>query len=76
MKIRTKTAAERERDRAIWKPKFALFPTKVDDGDWRWLEWILVREVIVGAFPHRFHRNQHKAVDKVEFWPPLRPKQK
>jgi hypothetical protein len=70
MKIRTMTASERAEERKIWKPKFAIFPIKVDDGDWRWLEWVLVREVVTGEFPTSRLINQHKATDKPDFWPP------
>lgn len=70
MKIKTKTSAEAKADREEWKPLFALFPVKVDDGDWRWLEWVEYRELTTSREFVVSTTIQRRAMGAEKFWPP------
>lgn len=70
MKIKTKTSSEAATAREAWKPLFALFPVKVDDGDWRWLEVVEYRELTTVRNHVCTTTIQRRAIGSDKFWPP------
>ena len=70
MKIKTDTIAQARARREAWKRKFALFPVKVADGRWCWLEMVEVREVSTCRNFVWLTTVQHRAIGSTEFFPP------
>lgn len=71
MKIRTKTTDQGRKDREAWKPVFALLPAKVNDGDWRWLEMVEIREITQVVNRVAITTVQRRAPGSENFWPPF-----
>lgn len=70
MRIKTLTIAEAKAARESWRRKFALFPVRVADGEWRWLEFVERRELSTVSHFVRAFTVQHRAPGAVDFYPP------
>lgn len=57
-----KTSIEKEeikqaklRERSKWRKKFAWYPMQLNSGEWIWLEYVVIREIIYESINGRLY---------------------